>query len=55
MAVLFSVDSKTVMFLSKTVPDILMHTETKPTASLAMKGGTNPTNIPVRMIFQNSR
>ena len=42
MAVLSCVDSKTVMFL-ETVPDMLIHTETKPSASLAMKGGTNST------------
>ena len=48
VAVLFSVDSKTVMFLSKTVPDMLTHTETKPSASLATKGSANPTNSPVR-------
>jgi len=48
MAVLSSVDSKTVIFLSKTVPDMLTQTETKPTASLAIKGSSNPTNDPVR-------
>ena len=48
MAVLSSVDSKTVIFLSKSVPDMLTHTETKPTASLAINGSANPTNGPVR-------
>ena len=48
MAVLSSVDSKIVIFLSKTVPDMLTHTETKPPASLALKGSSNPTNDPVR-------
>jgi len=48
MAVLSSVDSRTVIFLSKTVPDMLTHTETKPTASLAINGSANPTNGSVR-------
>ena len=48
VAVLFSVDSETVMFLSKAVPDMLTHTETKPSVSLAIKGSENPTNRPVR-------
>ena len=47
-AVLFSVDKKIVMFLSKTAPDTLTHTETKPTASFTIKGSTNPTNGPAR-------
>ena len=47
VAVLFSVDSKMVMFLSKAVPDMLTHTETKPSASIATKGSANPTNSPV--------
>ena len=55
VAVFFSVDSKTVMFLSKTVPDMLTHTETNPTASLATKGSANPTNIPVKITVGNRR
>jgi len=44
MAVLSSVDSKMVTFLSKTAPDIALHTGTDPSASLTGKADcVNPT------------
>ena len=45
-AVLSSVDSKTVALPTRS-PDMLTHTETEPSASRAIKGGTNPTIGPV--------
>ena len=44
MAVLSCADSKMVTFLSKTAPDIALHTDTDPSASLTGKPGcVNPT------------
>ena len=44
VAVLSCVDSKTVMFLSKTAPDTAVHTDTDPSASLTGKADcVNPT------------
>jgi len=44
VAVLSWVDSETVTLLAKVAPDMFMHTETDPSASLAVKeGAENPT------------
>jgi len=53
--VLSCVDSKTVTLLVKLAPDMLMHTETDPTTSDAVKeGAENPTLTPAIHIRQNS-
>ena len=55
MAVMSCVDSKAVTILAKTAPDMLMHTETDPTTSNAVKeGAENPTLTPAIHIRQNS-
>ena len=55
IAVLSCVDSKTVTLLVKLAPDMLMHTETDPTTSNAVKeGAENPTLTPAIHIRQNS-